>query len=481
SRDSELQAGTNGELPVESAPSTVIELNVEKQHISKEIEEPDRLQASITVSNILARAEEEDAKEEEQKKKEEEKTMEPVKLSNQKEAEGEPEALKELARDGEVKNVEVEAEVNDAGTDGEIAEADSTKEAVAATKTDSNDGIKNTEEVNKGKAEIDDFHSRETKGEKPETDKKPGQEPSAENISEDDDKIKSAEEDKEKGLVEDCLDIAEVSEAVKKPEKNEIRKEDAVETSTAGVSAVYNEDLVDVSSSSEVVKASDDSMEESSYVSAVATPGEEDDDDDDDDEDEGNEKKRKKAAKYKAEKEEKPEDPSTESAETQEAAKALVSAGETNQGPSTEVIPEASDAQKSGEDQAESSSTKTKDIKIARLDVSSVAIDTERLELKGTTTLDGTQAQAAVAGPSVPGRETSTSSSTRSTMFRIPEFKWSHMHQRLLTDLLFSIETDVQMWRSHSTKTVMDFVNSSENVVFVHNTIHLVSQVVDNL
>lgn len=36
---------------------------------------------------------------------------------------------------------------------------------------------------------------------------------------------------------------------------------------------------------------------------------------------------------------------------------------------------------------------------------------------------------------------------TRSTMFRIPEFKWSQMHQRLLTDLLFSIETDIQMWR----------------------------------
>lgn len=66
-------------------------------------------------------------------------------------------------------------------------------------------------------------------------------------------------------------------------------------------------------------------------------------------------------------------------------------------------------------------------------------------------------------------------------MFRIPEFRWSHMHQRLLTDLLFAIETDVQMWRSHSTKTVLDFVNSSENVVFVHNSIHLISQVVDNL
>lgn len=36
---------------------------------------------------------------------------------------------------------------------------------------------------------------------------------------------------------------------------------------------------------------------------------------------------------------------------------------------------------------------------------------------------------------------------SRSTMFRVPEFKWSAMHQRLLTDLLFSIETDIQMWR----------------------------------
>uniref|UniRef100_A0A6Q2ZIT0 LPS-responsive vesicle trafficking, beach and anchor containing n=1 Tax=Esox lucius TaxID=8010 RepID=A0A6Q2ZIT0_ESOLU len=89
---------------------------------------------------------------------------------------------------------------------------------------------------------------------------------------------------------------------------------------------------------------------------------------------------------------------------------------------------------------------------------------------------------AAVGASGGPSREGgSSSSSARSTMFRIPEFRWSHMHQRLLTDLLFSIETDVQMWRSHSTKTVLDFVNSSENVVFVHNTVHLVSQVVDNL
>ncbi|XP_036372416.1 lipopolysaccharide-responsive and beige-like anchor protein [Megalops cyprinoides] len=122
---------------------------------------------------------------------------------------------------------------------------------------------------------------------------------------------------------------------------------------------------------------------------------------------------------------------------------------------------------------------KTKEMKIARLDVSSVASDTERLELKGQPSEDGSQGQAAALGSTPQAKE--SSSSDRSTMFRIPEFQWSHMHQRLLTDLLFSIETDVQMWRSHSTKTVMEFVNSSENVIFVHNTVHLMSQVVDNL
>lgn len=124
--------------------------------------------------------------------------------------------------------------------------------------------------------------------------------------------------------------------------------------------------------------------------------------------------------------------------------------------------------------------TKTKEIKIARLDVSNVASDTERLELKETLTSSSSQTQQASAGAAGQSKE-GGASAPRSTMFRIPEFSWSHMHQRLLTDLLFSIETDVQMWRSHSSKTVLDFVNSSENVVFVHNTVHLISQVVDNL
>uniref|UniRef100_A0A674KIX0 LPS responsive beige-like anchor protein n=1 Tax=Terrapene triunguis TaxID=2587831 RepID=A0A674KIX0_9SAUR len=118
--------------------------------------------------------------------------------------------------------------------------------------------------------------------------------------------------------------------------------------------------------------------------------------------------------------------------------------------------------------------------KIAKLDVSSVASDTQRLELKPSTSLEISR-QEDSSGQDLAAASDGQRRDSRSTMFRIPEFKWSQMHQRLLTDLLFSIETDIQMWRSHSTKTVMDFVNSSDNVIFVHNTIHLISQVMDNM
>uniref|UniRef100_T1J4P2 BEACH-type PH domain-containing protein n=1 Tax=Strigamia maritima TaxID=126957 RepID=T1J4P2_STRMM len=65
--------------------------------------------------------------------------------------------------------------------------------------------------------------------------------------------------------------------------------------------------------------------------------------------------------------------------------------------------------------------------------------------------------------------------------FRIPEFRWSTIHQRLLSDVLFSLETDVQVWRSHSSKSIIDFVNNGENAIFVINTVHLISQLADNL
>uniref|UniRef100_A0A4W3I384 Neurobeachin n=1 Tax=Callorhinchus milii TaxID=7868 RepID=A0A4W3I384_CALMI len=151
----------------------------------------------------------------------------------------------------------------------------------------------------------------------------------------------------------------------------------------------------------------------------------------------------------------------------------------------------------------EVNATKTKELKvssakeIARLDVSSVASDTEKLELRASISRESSHVlkspiQVTIftvsqlepsnqQGTLSDGQRRGSNPSARSAIFRIPEFKWSHMHQRLLNDLLFSIETDVQMWRSHNTKTVMDFVNSSENIIFVHNTIHLISQVVDNI
>ncbi|XP_022098981.1 neurobeachin-like isoform X3 [Acanthaster planci] len=65
--------------------------------------------------------------------------------------------------------------------------------------------------------------------------------------------------------------------------------------------------------------------------------------------------------------------------------------------------------------------------------------------------------------------------------YRIPEFSWSGMHQRMMSDLLFAIETDIQVWRSNNTRTVIDYVNAAENTIFVQNVTQMVSQIMDNL
>uniref|UniRef100_A0A672PHL4 LPS responsive beige-like anchor protein n=1 Tax=Sinocyclocheilus grahami TaxID=75366 RepID=A0A672PHL4_SINGR len=288
-------------------------------------------------------------------------------------------------------------------------------------------------------------------------------------------------------------------EAVKEAKVEESSEASANQETSKTGSSITDEDSTDVSSVSNLVKVSDDSTEESSYVSATAG---ETDDNGAEKEDDGKEKEKK----LETEKDEKPlqnekvEETKAEPApmvevdlnqstsidETKLHKETTAGHGAVEAEQTPEVLPPdlskvsaaevspcaESISQDPGTNQdtpkaagTETSATKTKEIKIARLDVSiSFAIFiTEEHD----------------TSPSGQGNE--GSSSARSTMFRIPEFKWSHVHQRLLTDLMFSIETDVQMWRSHSTKTVMDFVNSSENVVFVHNTVHLVSQVVDNL
>ncbi|XP_059407807.1 lipopolysaccharide-responsive and beige-like anchor protein [Carassius carassius] len=442
SHDSQFLASANGELNTEEkAPSTVIELRVEEKVTDQPGDsEQTRTQIPVIMSNILARDEEE-------------RMTDSVAASPQKGDEGGQDTTKEAGKENEVKTLE-------ANIDGEL-------ERVEADIT-----------MTEGRVDLsvsDDSDSTQTEAVKM--------------SDEDDGKTSTAEtelnvqvEDEEKGPGDSSL-------AVVKEAKDEETSEASPhkETSTT-LASVMNEDSIDVSSVSNFVKASDDSTEESSFVSATAG---ETDDNGSEKEDDGKEKENK----LETDKDVKPlRNEKVEETEETPAAMVEVDLNQstaTNEpklhtettassaSPSTESISQDPGNNQDTLKKAETLAAKTKEIKIARLDVSSVASDTERLELKDASTTNLSPNQATASSPSAQGNE--GSSSARSTMFRIPEFKWSHMHQRLLTDLLFSIETDVQMWRSHSTKTVMDFVNSSENVMFVHNTVHLVSQVVDNL
>lgn len=51
----------------------------------------------------------------------------------------------------------------------------------------------------------------------------------------------------------------------------------------------------------------------------------------------------------------------------------------------------------------------------------------------------------------------------------------------MFVSFFFILQIMFPFFFSHSTKSVMDFVNSNENIIFVHNTIHLISQMVDNI
>uniref|UniRef100_H2YT42 BEACH-type PH domain-containing protein n=1 Tax=Ciona savignyi TaxID=51511 RepID=H2YT42_CIOSA len=67
----------------------------------------------------------------------------------------------------------------------------------------------------------------------------------------------------------------------------------------------------------------------------------------------------------------------------------------------------------------------------------------------------------------------------RTVVFRVPEFNWSEVHLRLLDDLFSCLEVDIENWKS--TNKMVELVNHSDNLILVHNTIHLVSQMIDNV
>uniref|UniRef100_A0A8C7HD93 LPS responsive beige-like anchor protein n=1 Tax=Oncorhynchus kisutch TaxID=8019 RepID=A0A8C7HD93_ONCKI len=540
SRDSEIlgQLRTNRDQGEETAPSTVIELTIDPEG---------RGQAPITVSNMLARAEEE---EEEELQQVQNQISEDQRGGAGDRAEATPQETEAKLTGDKVssKTVEAMAETETATDKTDEAAAASTAETDEATRPETDDA-----KVAKSDAKTSDTD----KVVRPQTDGEKGSETHS---------CKTANV----LMSEDSLNEPKESELAKQPEE---QVSAAISACQQGSVAEGSAVVASVQSVSDQVQPSstDDSMEESSFVSAAGGEEEEKEEEEVKTEEVVVEEEKieevkaeeiKTEVKTEKEKEEEivaevtksavesratppasvPEESQTQPPEMEEidlnpsapgtdptsteparqplesttspptaleailppaAVRATVSKSDTSQAvapaeaPSTKAVqPEAPQA--SGTTEAPSSrtetspkvatataveagkegpgsATKTKEIHIARLDVSSVASDTERLALKETTPGD-----AAPAGASG-GQASESSSSARSTMFRIPEFRWSHMHQRLLTDLLFSIETDVQMWRSHSTKTVMDFVNSTENVVFVHNTVHLISQVVDNL
>ncbi|XP_034087270.1 lipopolysaccharide-responsive and beige-like anchor protein isoform X3 [Gymnodraco acuticeps] len=533
SQRSDTMECVNGTPAEETAPSTVIELTVDKlSHKSPDTASGSTItssppeaaegsgHASITVSNILTRDDEEEEQQQQQQQ-----------------------AVEESSKDG-------------SGDEG--------KETV--TQTD--DKEEQSEETNKEERETstgkssDDLQPSVSDAE--DTNATEGVRDSATPSASDDAQTSATDDDKsepikgesptstpEESLTEADTEVPEVSEQDDNKDQTSPESAACLENIVQGGDSAFNEDVADMSSVSDQTPPSDadDSQEESSYASAVA--GEEgevrqkEDAKDDDDEgkednqegheiktDEDSDEKQAVDLQEKVEEEseaeekqvsglesetsltETPEQSETEAPKDDQSSSITVPATpdqqpsdatptstaqevaaasdppspsqplDTTSTTEEETLPAPTDSTSDAQKTAAPVS-KTKEIKIARLDVSNVALDTERLELKETSTTETSQGQpptaAAAAGGSAGQQREGSNPAPRSTMFRIPEFRWSHMHQRLLADLLFSIETDVQMWRSHSTKTILDFVNSSENVVFVHNSIHIISQVVDNL
>lgn len=537
SQSSETAECVNGPPAEETAPSTVIELTVDKLSqkspdsassstiTSSPPEAADgRGHSSIIVSNILAR-------EEEEKQNLDQESSKVGSGDNEK---------------------ETEVSVTQKSDQEEQSEDTNKQEPVTESSTDKN---------------ADDLQT--SVSDQPETDDtKDSAATSASDDAQtpltDDEKSESVKGESSNSMTEDSLNEAEtelraVSEQEGKTDQTSPEAAACLEESVQDGAAVLNDGPVDASSVSDHIQPSDadDSQEESSYASAVAgeegeagkkdVKHEDDETKKNDEEDQEMKKDEEKEEKQEVGVEEKIEEseseekqvsvlesqtppaetpeqsvtePPTEevvderSSSTTETATADEQPSDTTPPSTAQEVAAASDSTSPSQptettgtteevtvsgptdgstassssdiQKSADSASKTKEIKIARLDVSNVALDTERLELKETSATETSQGQpatattAAAAAGGSSGQQSSTSA-PRSTMFRIPEFRWSHMHQRLLTDLLFSIETDVQMWRSHSTKTILDFVNSSENVVFVHNSIHLISQVVDNL
>lgn len=423
SQSSETTECVNGPPAEEAAPSTVIELTVDEQPdsassstiTSSPLEAADeRGQASITVSNILARAEEDDQKQVQESS------------TDGTEATG----MQETSKDGpsdEPNKQEPMTENND-NLQTSVSDLPETKAAEVvrdSAKTSASDDMQ-TPATDDAKSV-----SEHNKGE------------SANSMT--DDSLKGAD-----------TELPVISDQESKNDQMSTESTACLENSVLGGTSFVKEDLVNVSSVSDQILPSeaDDSQEESSYASATAgdeveVVEKEGDKQDEDDEGKKNEGQECKEEEEKDEKQEVTIEGKAEESEEQasglesqkvettptaapeenviEPPKEIVKDGQSSSitetasadqqpadtPPSTdqevaaasdsaaappsqpsetacttgeETLTSAPDssAATSSSDTQKSADSKTKEIKIARLDVSNVALDTERLELKET-------------------------------------------------------------------------------------------------
>lgn len=359
------EACLNGPPAEESAPSTVIELTVDELSqkspesassstitSSQQDAAEERGLSSITVSNILAGAEEEEQK-------------------------------------------LIEGSSKDASGHG--------KEA-GATVTSNNDGDEQTEETvkNDDNLQKSERNAVEIIKDSATASSKDGAQTQAD---------EKCESEHNKGEPSTLMTENSLNEADTEPPVASDREDNAdqmspetaafLDNSVVGGASVLNEDLVDVSSVSEQIHPSDaDSQEESSYASAAA--GEEGQD------------KQKEDAKHEPEQKQPGSQSETQEQNVTEAPEEVqdhqsspitetataAQEGAAGSDSSSPHQPSETSGTAAGEASAPDSSatasrsdiqtgadtvSKTKEIKIARLDVSNVALDTEKLELKVTS------------------------------------------------------------------------------------------------
>ncbi|CAK5094591.1 unnamed protein product [Meloidogyne enterolobii] len=76
--------------------------------------------------------------------------------------------------------------------------------------------------------------------------------------------------------------------------------------------------------------------------------------------------------------------------------------------------------------------------------------------------------------------QSSSSGGGVSSLYRTPDFVWSQVQIQFLNDLLMLIQAVVQEWKD-SPSPVADYLNNSDNHVFITNTVHIFSQLADSL